>query len=506
MKQTLIIVLVMAHAITGYGRQTEFPTYSNGLIYDDTTMTRLKFIVDSLNLKFKKCDLTKNYYAIPQVTGHYIRMETGDVLAAWADIQQDISYEDFVKKYPAAVKDSNVLITVTEAVNYKKQKEIVYHDQTSNIYIDMLKDSIGKATHDKYGARGNNNRWVYIYSKPYSATKRSIIAFYIPRPPASPLIPEKYARLILYSDCMIDTGTTVILENAKESEMWFEEKDSSVATPKLKAFEQYIEKNTRHVVIGNNKKHPSPLYMYHMDSLKRRYIHDSLSARPVFKQLLADAVVEAFQLKYMTSDDFEYYTAGYYSKNAALNMLRNKRVYGSCSMDPAPRVHAMNIAKLAAEATNWQVFLRAHLDIMNDRFERTSDGSYAWGRRQTYIREIEDLDIHVQDLMLGIALRINNASGNHYFGDVGRLGRAFAETKNRSVLEQQILSMITDPELDDYNRLLMHYLFLDYLYYLPEKESRLAALQQLEAADKTLPGYLVSKLKINKAGVEKGGR
>jgi hypothetical protein len=175
-------------------------------------------------------------------------------------------------------------------------------------------------------------------------------------------------------------------------------------------------------------------------------------------------------------------------------------------MDESPRWHAMGIAMLAAETANWQVFLRAHLDIMNDRFDRVSDGSYAWGARKTYIKEIEDLDIDVQDLMLGISLRMANPSGNHYFGSIGRLGRAFAETKNRPALEQELLSMIEDNRLDAYNRLLMHYLFLNYTYYLRQKEDRIACLQKLEAADKSLPLCLSSRIKIDKKVYEAGSR
>jgi hypothetical protein len=105
---------------------------------------------------------------------------------------------------------------------------------------------------------------------------------------------------------------------------------------------------------------------------------------------------------------------------------------------------------------------------------------------------------------LGISLRIGNASENHYFGNVGRLGRALAETKDRVRLEERILAMIRDTTLDDYNRLILHYLLLNYIYYLPGKESRLASLAKLEAADKTMPAYILSRLKLDREGVEKG--
>lgn len=96
--------------------------------------------------------------------------------------------------------------------------------------------------------------------------------------------------------------------------------------------------------------------------------------------------------------------------------------------------------------------------------------------------------------MLAICFRIVNPASNHYWGDIGRLGRAFAEAQGRPLLEQKILSIIEDNNLDDYNRLLMHYVFLNYTYYLDKKEDRLASIQKLKDADKKLPGYLIPQV------------
>ena len=125
-------------------------------------------------------------------------------------------------------------------------------------------------------------------------------------------------------------------------------------------------------------------------------------------------------------------------------------------------MHAVNIAQLAAETTNWEVFLKAHLDIMNDRFERMSDGNYAWGRRKTYLKELEELNINTLNLLIGISLRTENNATNHYYGSISRVGRAFSDSKNKEEIENEILSMIKDPELDNYNRIISYYLFLNY--------------------------------------------
>ncbi|MBK7503592.1 MAG: hypothetical protein IPI52_00240, partial [Bacteroidetes bacterium] len=82
-------------------------------------------------------------------------------------------------------------------------------------------------------------------------------------------------------------------------------------------------------------------------------------------------------------------------KEKLLDEMRSTKVVGGCSQDSRPREHAINIAMLSAEVTNWEVFLKSHLDIMNDRFDRMSDGSYAYAQRKTYIKELEELDINV---------------------------------------------------------------------------------------------------------------
>ncbi|WP_175635736.1 hypothetical protein [Pedobacter ghigonis] len=160
----------------------------------------------------------------------------------------------------------------------------------------------------------------------------------------------------------------------------------------------------------------------------------------------------------------------------------------------------MNIAKLSAETAKWEIFLRAHLDIMNDRFDRMSDGSYAQAGRKTYIRELEVLDINVLDLLLGISLRVEDASNNHYYGSISRLGRALSETKDRTIIEDKMLSTIADSNLDDYNRMLIYYLYLNYNGNLSDKTLQKANSKKLDLAVKTLPNYLASKLGANEKG------
>jgi len=156
----------------------------------------------------------------------------------------------------------------------------------------------------------------------------------------------------------------------------------------------------------------------------------------------------------------------------------------------------LEIAKLSAEAVNWEVFLRSHLDVMNDNFERVTDGNYAWGSRQTYIGELEALEIEVTPLLLGISLRIDNPAGNHYFGSIGRLGRAMSESREKQKQEDAMVSMISDPELDDFNRILIAYLFRNCLHHVENKETKNKSAAELRRAIATMPPHYSSRLII----------
>ena len=181
-------------------------------------------------------------------------------------------------------------------------------------------------------------------------------------------------------------------------------------------------------------------------------------------------------------------------KQKLLTKMRSTHVVGYCSMDSRPREHAVNIALLSAETTNWEIFLRSHLDIMNDRFDRRSDGSYAQGRRQTYIRELEELNINLNDLIFGITLRMENPGPHHYYGSINRLGRALAESKERKKFETRILQMIEDPGLDNFNRALAFFLFRNYIYNLQDKSEQEVALQTLKLSVAKMPDYMRNKI------------
>jgi len=490
MKQLTFLFLLMG--LTCYSQVTEFRNSSNGLIYSDTTIRQLKFIVDSLNLKFKVCDLNKTYQSLYQARAHYVSLENGKILAAKLDMDANISFEDFIVKYNQAIIEKALPVV-----------RFIYKNYEGNDVMEISSIELS----NKYGHEFHFNedlqnysgplkgKWIYKYHDKSEYSKESLDAFYFTDGFSQQPVPVTYARMIQYADCMVDTTTQVFYEKANRSGRRHKNDESS----KVKTFMNYVHQSTQMPEYGTNyneKEYEKYWIKYQLwDSLRFSRVDSLKNSDKKFVQLLNEAVSEALN-KGGTNDEFEEYVGIYYSRKTELELKRNRIVVGGCSQDNSPRIHALNIAILSAETINWEIFLRSHLDIMNDRFERVSDGSYAWGRRKTYIKELEVLEINVPDLLLGISLRIENPSENHYFGSIGRLGRALAESNNRSDIETKMLQMISDKQLDDYNRILIYYLFLNYNHYLESKNHQKANREKLITAVKTMPEYLATKITI----------
>lgn len=491
MKTSILFVLLMV-SVTGYTQNGEFTVNDNGLIYSDNAVKKLKYIVDSLNLKFKTCE-NKKFYAPRQGVVTYFEINGRNARKALKDIKSGMSPDLFRTKYKKGVR---MAVVQHQYTDYEEKEMIriegLHLNREHSFTIDFEEKEHQKFSDTKKG-------WIYNYS---DFGNESLYAIYLDEPLAVKVLPEKYGRMVQYSECVIDTNATVYFNDAKEDGVRHYSEPEKVGE-----FLAYVhtklnkpEFNERiDTVFSAEFEKKLELYYRKMevwDSLRPKRV-DSLWVKDVsVRDMFANALERAESGLETTNDEFEEYVAKYISKDKALQFKRGRWVIGGCSMDMSPRIHAMNIAELAAETIKWDIFLRSHLDIMNDRFDRVSDGSYAWQGRKTYIKELEVLDINVPELLLGICLRVENPSQNHYFGSIARVGRSLAEADDRLIVQDDILSMICDTTLDDYNRVLMFYLFSHYTGNLTNESLRKDNQEKLRRSLNTLPGYLTSGYKL----------
>ncbi len=407
-KVLIPVFLFLSYQISA---QSEFEVYDNGLIYSEATMARLRHIADSLDLRFRTCQFDKMYYSLYQVKAHKIILDTGDIKKAKRDIDNVISIEDFLKKYPLS-KHEDILVIKYTRTSYTNDQVVVFREISPSRYYEISIEEPDTGTTYTKSVRGT---WLYNYQDQTSYSDENLNAFYFSNDFKSIPIGKEYSYVVGYADCMIDTTTSKFTDNLKDT--WVE-------------------------------------------------------LPPDWQTLSAP------------------------DKEKLLTQLRSSLVIGNCSQDRRPRTHAKNIAIMSAETAHWEVFMKAHLNIMNDYFSRNSDGSYAQPARKTYIRELEELNINIVDLIVGIMFRIENPAQLHYMGDIGRLGRAIAESNVSDQFETRLLEIVKDQNLDEFNRLIAFNFLKSFAYYLPDESKRILSRLKLAEAITTFPSYLIPRLSV----------
>jgi hypothetical protein len=463
----------------------EFATNTNGLMYNDSDMQALRFIVDSLNIRFKTCDLNKTFYGYPQAKVYRasFRSKKNDLKEIIRDLNDTTDFYELIRKYSSFFENSDttdILIQYGPNENKYTYLEGSPGEGYDNLYLEE-KDELEDFTKGK--------KWIYSYSaKGDYIDEYSITCRYFPGKWKRQSIPQKYARLIQYVDCMIDTSASIFLTDNKTGR-WYFETDKNHYT-NLEKLSGYISKKMNQK--NFNKKE--------LDSSQYKFALKNLLNDSQFKTILEETIDDCIK-----KENINYQLESLAEESClfakALQMKRNYIVVGGCSQDSRPREHARDIATLAARSHNWDIFLRAHLDIMNDRFERASDGSYAWGERKTYLKELEELNLDIVDLMLGLTFRTQNAPDNHYFGTIWRLGWALTESKEKDIFEKKALDIIKDPELDEFNRGLVFLLYKTYVYHLNDKKEVRSKISFLKNAMNDFPEFV--RVSINNLGEPK---
>ncbi len=465
----LVAFFLAAIIATGQGpARGEFATNSNGLMYSDGDIKALRFIVDSLNLKFKSCEPNQQYFSMPQGRFYYARFtdEKNDLRSIVADIDK-ISFHELVSKHRPFLRSCDTTSILIKGKTY-------YLSGTAEHGYESQNFGGGRKTTGEI-KEGN---WLFIYETPQQYTNYyEIFCYYFPEKLQSKSIPKEYASLIQYVDCMVDTTSVVFKPLIKTAGNTGEYSEIH------KKVNDYINSSLKIKNRGDDR------WIYNrISSEKAERAIEKLSGDDYFRRIVVE-LNEAAQSIGAVSDGEEKLIAHFVSPNDALALKRSRRVVGMCSQDQSPRIHAREIALLSAQAHSWDIFLRAHLDIMHDRFDRMTDGSYAWGQRKTYLKELETLDLNVVDLMLGLSLRASNVANNHYYGTIWRTAWALSESKDKDLFEQKALTMIKDNRLDDFNRGLIFMLYQIYTNYL-EKDAGNQKRDELRKHINEYPDFL----------------
>lgn len=474
MKTLLITTIFVLQAALLQAQYSEFKLHENGLVYPEKTIQQLRVLVDSLSVNFQSCGITPTYYSVPQA--RVVRVSASGAAARLMRnrLKKQPTLDALKKAFPESKWEYGLRLLL-----FRNQNDSNYS------YMEMpLPGRYGReiqfVSYSRLEQKNRADNWIYKFYPAGKYQTAQITAYYLQTDFESVLLPDNLARLIAYVDCMVDTTTPLFLVDHQSFN-----RDQMLHTPAIDTFMSWANYLTRRPVYADGDTSYWQRYQLWEDE-QLANLGVALQNYPWLNDYFALAVAEAISLN-QSNEQLEDYVAAYHSPAVALHMKRNRLVYGMCSQDNSPRRHAIGIAILAAEAVEWPVFLRAHLNVLNDNFPRLSDGSYAWGKRGTYLKELEAIGLDAVPLLLGTALRYDQATEQHYFSQVGRLGRALAESSQADSVARFLVQQVSNPGLDEFNRLIFYYLFTHFEHYLEDKEAATAFTQAMEEAIKTLP-------------------
>ena len=156
-------------------------------------------------------------------------------------------------------------------------------------------------------------------------------------------------------------------------------------------------------------------------------------------------------------------------------------ITGSCSHDLYPRRHAVEEASKAGLANRPHTFLLAHLDVMNDYMDRKSDFTYEKSKRYTYLKELEAVNIRVEDLLIGLTI-VDDSLPEFYSASPPRVGFAYS-VEEHSDFENKIIAGMKDKSLDEFNRLRFLFIWESYIYYLKDQIPAKQKIQKLNESE-----------------------
>jgi|GEM_PF-4086673 len=478
--KTLLILLTFFFPYVTNAQESD----SEKLIYSDEAREALKHIVDSLNLEFSVSQ-AQSYKACMQGRGNYFFIRGTESTEAIKDIEAGFSFSQMAAKYPGAEMQPDVVVERLETI-LNGEAAVVYAAVSLGYMIPSAVFTEGEALPSK--------GWVFSYDTEYNA----VTAYYVPDGLSAPVLPERYARLVQYTDFLVPAETSVYFDYSWECTPPYVYEPG----PKMQAFKDYHnEKLRRPVYTELNPDDPVASkadrerfrgILSDWENIRKQKADSLMQHDTIFKKMFHDALAEANSHLTVTDEEFEEYAEAYASKKEALYFKRCRKVINTESADSEPRRHMMNIARLAAETHDWQVYLAAQFEILSERlFFRppTANGIL----QHSFVRELEAININAVEFLLGHALRtVNKEQGLANMASF-KLAMPLVEAFDREIAENLMLDMISDRDLDDVNRATIYTIFCSYNRLLPEmlREKNNRRLEQAE-------GFLPERLLITK--------
>jgi hypothetical protein len=108
--RVFLLFLFQLIALSVFSQGEEFKVHSNGLIYDEQTMSQLRAMVDSLNHSFENLPINKRHQSLPQAKVHYLEFHYGDFSKIREKLENNLEFERIIADHPKVKLMKNQLV------------------------------------------------------------------------------------------------------------------------------------------------------------------------------------------------------------------------------------------------------------------------------------------------------------------------------------------------------------------------------------------------------------
>ncbi|MEO0901600.1 MAG: hypothetical protein AAFY00_06100, partial [Bacteroidota bacterium] len=200
----------------------EFKTYENGLIYSPYAMEKLKGMVGEKNEEFRTCQLIQEYVSVEQTRGKVFVLKKPNIKKLREELLNTITLDQFVKKYGKHANGQLHLLTKTHYTNYKKEKVVGIREQPDGRQMEMFESD---------WENSRSKCWAWNLSN-----KDYVEVAYLEDEFSSQNIPNRYAKMVQYTECLIDTTSQIFNEGASKNGWSYGQDDTKKLQNKVSRF------------------------------------------------------------------------------------------------------------------------------------------------------------------------------------------------------------------------------------------------------------------------------
>jgi len=434
-----------------------FKSLAQDLSLSDKKLNLLNAEIALLEDKYKKSK-PKIIKSFPQTTGSYFEITTQNPKAFLVVLKKTRDFKALADSFPNLLIDKDLLVIKNTYLDYTKTRK-----------IDLSSFGIGNGGDHRISLNYTDslakNDLKYFYVSYSYKGKTTISGFYLNAKFKVEEIPHQYADWVNYNDILIEPEKPIFLSKSTSQIERLKFK-----TDVFDTLNNYFNTHTNKpkYVYGSDDK-LSLQKMKKWDSQHKKFADSLYRNDAKFRKILDSALLYADSHS-VSNEGLEKLALVIFPKQISLNLLRQQEMIGTCSYDDRPLYQLKNIAFLSGETSNWSLYIKATLNVLNDNVSRVANSNIASESRKTFVEDLARLNVDINKLLIGSNLRVADTSKTHYFSDGSKIAQAYAnlDKGKQKEFEQIVEDIIKNPAVDSFNKLHFYNTISNYKHFVKD--------------------------------------